>query len=146
MEKLNRDGGAGASRQKTSKEDVTVADLRKVEELEKKVTTEHEALKEKKKKMDEEFEMFADLEGLKRRAEARKQQLVVEKQNLSRYRENIKYELKQLQFQYETVQAQLFDNDTHNQVNFLNSNLSNTSSAPFSSISRYCVHSNMMRI
>lgn len=117
VEKMIREsGGGGGAARKTSKDDVTVADLRKVEELEKKVTTEYDALKEKKKKMDEEFEMFADLEGLKRRAEARKQQLVVEKQNLSRYRENIKYELKQLQFQYETIQAQLFDNDTHNQV------------------------------
>lgn len=116
---IRESGGAaagGMGRSKSSKDDVTVADLRKVEELEKKVTTEYEALKEKKKKMDEEFEMFADLDGLKRRSEARKQQLVVEKQNLSRYRETIKYDLKQLQFQYETVQAQLFDNDTHTQV------------------------------
>lgn len=110
---MNKESGGG---RKNAKDDVTVADLRKVEELEKKVTLEYDTLKEKKKKMDEEFELFADLEGLKRRSEARKQQLVVEKQNLSRYRENIKFELKQLQFQYETIQAQLFDNETHTQV------------------------------
>lgn len=116
VEKMNRDGG-GVSQKTSSKEsDVTVANLRRLEELEKNVNNEYEALKVKKKKMDEEFEMFADLEGLKRRSEARKQQLIVEKQNLGRYRENIKYELKELQHQYETIQAQLFDNDTHTQV------------------------------
>jgi seryl-tRNA synthetase len=117
VDKMNREGG-GVTRKSTKDTEVTIADLRKVEDLEKKVTAEHDTLKEKKKKMDEEFVMFEDLEGLKRRSEARKQQLIVEKQNLSRYRDNIKFELKQLQTQYETIQAQLFDNDTHTQVYF----------------------------
>jgi hypothetical protein len=39
-------------------------------------------LKEKKRVMDDELVMFSDPEGLKRKSEARKQQLVVEKQNL----------------------------------------------------------------
>lgn len=117
VDKMNREGG-GVARKSTKDTEVTIVDLRKVEDLEKKVTAEHDTLKEKKKKMDEEFVMFEDLEGLKRRSEARKQQLIVEKQNLSRYRDNIKFELKQLQTQYETIQAQLFDNDTHTQVYF----------------------------
>lgn len=121
---MNRESGStGQASRKSKDAEVTMADLRRVEELEKKVTAEHDELKKKKKKMDEELDMFADLEGLKRRAEARKQQLIVEKQNLSRFRENIKYELKQLQHQYETIQAQLFDNDTHTQVNILYRNL-----------------------
>ena len=106
----------GGSLKQTSGSDLTMADLHKVEELEKKVKSELEKLREKNKAMNEELVTFSDLEGLKRKSEARKQQLVVEKQNLSRYRENIKYELQSLQSQFETIQAQLFDNDTHNQV------------------------------
>ena len=74
-------------------------------------------MKEKKKKMDDELIMFGDLDGLKRRSESRKQHLVVEKQNLSRYKDNIKYELQALQSQFEAIQAQLLDQETHNQVN-----------------------------
>jgi hypothetical protein len=108
--------GGKSSKQSGKDSEMTMADLHKVEELEKKVTTELDKLKEKKRVMDDELIMFTDLEGLKRKSEARKQQLVVEKQNLGRYRENIKYELHSLQSQFEAIQAQLYDNDTHNQV------------------------------
>lgn len=114
VERMNKQGGGSKKQDKDS--EVTIADLRKVEELEKKVNSEYEKLKEKKKTMDEDLIKFDDLEGLKRRSEARKQQLIVEKQNLSRYKENIKYELQTLQSQYESIKAQMFDNDTHNQV------------------------------
>jgi hypothetical protein len=116
---LNKEGG-GSIIKKNKDAEVTQADLRKVEELEKKVTTEYEKLKEKKKTMDDELILFSDLEGLKRKSENRKQQLIVEKQNLSRYKENIKHELQLLQSQFEAIQAQLFDNDTHNQVSKYN--------------------------
>ena len=115
MVRLKKEGG-GKSLKGSKEADVSPADLRKLEELETKVTNELEKLREKKQKMDEELKLFADLEGLKRRSEARKQQLVVEKQNLSRYKENIRYELQALQSQFEAIQAQLFDNETHNQV------------------------------
>lgn len=115
VEKMNRESGVGNKRGARDSE-VTIADLKKVEELEKKVTNEYEKLVEKKKKMDQELVMFGDREGLKRRSEARKQQLLVEKQNLTRYRENIKYELQTLQTQFEAIQAQLLDQETHNQV------------------------------
>ena len=116
VDRMNKEGGSVIRKGKN--EDVTPADLRKVEELEKKVTTEFEKLKEKKQTMDTELQTFSDLEGLKRKSEARKQQLIVEKQNLSRYKDNIKFELQVLQSQFEAIQAQLFDNDTHNQVRF----------------------------
>lgn len=116
--RMKSEGGKN-SRQSGKDSEVTIADLHKVEELEKKVTTEFDKLKEKKKTMDEELLMFSDLEGLKRKSEARKQQLMVEKQNLGRYRENIKYELHTLQSQFEAIQAQLYDNDTHNQLTTL---------------------------
>ena len=114
----------GGSLKQTSGSDLTIADLHKVDELEKKVKGELEKLREKNRSMNEELVTFSDLEGLKRKSEARKQQLVVEKQNLSRYRENIKYELQSLQSQFETIQAQLFDNDTHNQVTLFSKNIS----------------------
>lgn len=114
VDRMNKQGGGSRKQDKDS--EVTIADLRKVEELEKKVNTEYEKLREKKKTMDDDLIKFDDLEGLKRRSEARKQQLIVEKQNLSRYKENIKYELQTLQSQYESIKAQMFDNDTHNQV------------------------------
>jgi hypothetical protein len=113
--RMKNEGGK-SSKQSGKDSEMTMADLHKVEELEKKVTTELDKLKEKKRVMDDELIMFTDLEGLKRKSEARKQQLVVEKQNLGRYRENIKYELHSLQSQFEAIQAQLYDNDTHNQV------------------------------
>jgi hypothetical protein len=106
----------GGSIKQNSGNDVTIADLHKVEELEKKVKSELDKLKDKYKTMNEDLVIFSDLEGLKRKAEARKQQLIIEKQNLGRYRENIKYELQSLQSQFEAIQAQLYDNDTHNQV------------------------------
>lgn len=116
VERMNKDSDGGVKRG-GSRDEFTVADLRKVEELERKVSLEYEALKEKRKKMKEELVVFSDLEGLKRKSELRKQQLAVEKQNLSRYKDNIKYELKALQSQFEAIQAQLFDNETHTQVN-----------------------------
>lgn len=116
VSKMKSEGG---SLKQASGSDVTMADLHKVEELDKKVRTELEKLREKKESMVDELKVFSDLEALKRRSEARKQQLVVEKQNLGRYRENIKYELQSLQAQFEAIQAQLYDNDTHNQVTFV---------------------------
>ena len=113
VSKMKSEGG---SLKQASGSDVTMADLHKVEELDKKVRTELEKLREKRESMVDELKVFSDLEALKRRSEARKQQLVVEKQNLGRYRENIKYELQSLQAQFEAIQAQLYDNDTHNQV------------------------------
>ena len=114
-----RKEGGGGSKSSGKDADLTIADLHKVEELEKKVTSEFEKLKEKHKTMNEELVKFADLEGLKRKSEARKVQLVVEKQNLSRYRENIKYQLQALQSEFEAIQAQLYENETHTTVNDL---------------------------
>lgn len=114
VNKMKSEGGS--LKQSSSGSDVTMADLHKVEELDKKVRSELDKLREKKDTMEEELKLFSDLEGLKRKSEARKQQLVIEKQNLGRYRENIKYELQSLQAQFEAIQAQLYDNDTHNQV------------------------------
>jgi hypothetical protein len=131
IEKMNRESG-GVGRKSGKDSEYTIADLRKVEELEKKVTLEYETLKEKRKKMEEDLVTFSDLEGLKRRSENRKQQLVVEKQNLSRYKENVKHELKALQSQFEAIQAQLFDNETHTQLINLEKKLQSLEQSNFS--------------
>ena len=73
--------------------------------------------------MEEELLTYNDLEGLKKRSEARKQQLLIEKQNLSRYRENIKLEIDALLAQVQAIEAQLNDNETHSQVYQPNFNL-----------------------
>lgn len=97
---------------------VKLADLQKVEQLDVQVKTELEKLKEKQRKMEEELVIYSDLDGLKKKSEARKQQLQTEKQNLSRYREYIKYEIDGLLSQVQAIEAQLSDNETHNQVIF----------------------------
>jgi hypothetical protein len=95
---------------------VKLADLQKVEQLDIQVKTELEKLKEKQRKMEEELVIYSDLDGLKKKSEARKHQLQTEKQNLSRYREYIKYEIDGLLSQVQAIEAQLTDNETHNQV------------------------------
>lgn len=123
----------GISSKQQSGSDVTIADLHKVEELEKKVTTQLDKLREKRDTMSEELRTFGDLEGLKRKSETRKQTLIIEKQNLGRYRENIKYELQALQSQFEAIQAQLYDNDTHNQLTNLERKLQTLEQTNYSS-------------
>ncbi len=90
--------------------------MQKVEKLEVEVKLELGKLKERKRTMEEELIVFGDLEGLKRKSDARKQQLLIEKQNLSRYRENMKFEIDSLYGQVQAIDAQLSDNETHNQV------------------------------
>jgi hypothetical protein len=93
--------------------------LQKVEKLEVEVKLELDKLKERKKKMEEELVVYSDLDGLKHKSDARKKQLLVEKQNLSRYRENMKFEIDALYGQVQAIDAQLNDNETHNQVTLL---------------------------
>ncbi len=131
IDKMNKDSEV-VGRKGGKDAEYTIADLRKVEELEKKVTLEYETLKDKRKKMEEDLVTFADLEGLKRKSENRKQQLVVEKQNLSRYKDNVKHELKALQSQFEAIQAQLFDNETHTQLINLEKKLQSLEQSNFS--------------
>lgn len=66
--------------------------------------------------MDENMKKFLDIEGLKRRSEARRQQLLTGKQNLTRYNANSKSELELQKTQFKAIQVQLYDNETHNQV------------------------------
>jgi len=92
-------------------------DYAKIETLDQKLTEEIQELKIKYTKMQEDLEKFADLEGLKRKAEKRKIQLALDKNNMGKQRQVTKMEIQTLQSQFEAAQNQLRDNETHQQVN-----------------------------
>jgi hypothetical protein len=92
-------------------------DYAKIETLDQKLTEEIQELKIKYTKMQEDLEKFADLEGLKRKAEKRKIQLGLDKNNMGKQRQVTKMEIQTLQSQFEAAQNQLRDNETHQQVN-----------------------------
>lgn len=92
-------------------------DYAKLENLDQKLTDEVQELKAKYAKMQEDFEKFNDLEGLKRKAEKRKIQLASDKANMSKQRQVTKMEIQTIQSQFEAAQKQLSDNETHGQVN-----------------------------
>jgi intraflagellar transport protein 74 len=92
-------------------------DYAKIETLDQRLTEEIQELKIKYTKMQEDLEKFADLEGLKRKAEKRKIQLALDKNNMGKQRQVTKMEIQTLQSQFEAAQNQLRDNETHQQVN-----------------------------
>jgi intraflagellar transport protein 74 len=92
-------------------------DYAKIETLDQRLTEEIQELKIKYTKMQEDLEKFADLEGLKRKAEKRKIQLGLDKNNMGKQRQVTKMEIQTLQSQFEAAQNQLRDNETHQQVN-----------------------------
>jgi intraflagellar transport protein 74 len=91
-------------------------DYSKVETLDQKLTDELQELRKQYAKMQEDLEKFADLEGLKRKAEKRKIQLAADKSNMGKQRQVTKMEIQTLQSQFEAAQTQLRDNETHQQV------------------------------
>jgi len=66
--------------------------------------------------MQEDLAKFNDLDSLKRKAERRKQQLIVDKNNMSKRKQITQIEIQTLQYQFEAIQKQLQDHDTHQQV------------------------------
>lgn len=91
-------------------------DYAKLETLDQKLAEESQELKTKYTKMQEDLEKFADLEGLKRKAEKRKIQLAADKSNMGKQRQVTKMEIQTLQSQFVAAQTQLHDNETHQQV------------------------------
>jgi intraflagellar transport protein 74 len=102
-----------------------MSDLLKVNELEIQIKKELIELKDKLNKMNKDLIIFNDLDNLKEKSLARKEQLIVEKQNLTKYKENVKYEIESLYMQVQTIEAQLNDNETHNQLCSLEKKLQN---------------------
>ena len=91
-------------------------DYAKLETLDQRLVDEAQELKKQYAKMQEDLEKFSDLEGLKRRAEKRKIQLVADKSNMGKQKQVTKIEIQTLQSQLEAAQTQLRDNETHQQV------------------------------
>ena len=91
-------------------------DYVKLEVLDRRLNNELEELKLKYKKMKEDLEIFNDLESLKRKAERRKQQLITDKINMIKQRQITQMEIQSLQSQFDAMQKQLHEHETHQQV------------------------------
>jgi hypothetical protein len=91
-------------------------DFIKLETLDQRLTDELRELKIKYTKMQEDLAKFDDLESLKRKAERRKQQLTTDKMNMIEQKQITQLEIQTLQFQFEAMQKQLQDHETHQQV------------------------------
>ncbi|CAF0931616.1 unnamed protein product [Didymodactylos carnosus] len=91
-------------------------DYDKLETLDQRLNDEREELKTKWIKMQEDLEKFSDLEGLKKNAEKRKLRLAADKINMAKQRQATKLAIQMLHSQYEAIQGQVHDNDTHQQL------------------------------
>lgn len=91
-------------------------DLEKVKQLESKITTELDSLKEKIDTMSEELNTYNDIDGLKSRAEDKRTQLVKEKEDLLSQRKTLKKDVQSLSSQYDAMKAQLQENETYTQL------------------------------
>ncbi|CAH1243745.1 intraflagellar transport protein 74 homolog isoform X1 [Branchiostoma lanceolatum] len=94
-------------------------DLAKVEQLETKITTELESLKQKIQQMHEELSTYEDLDKLKEHHEEKKRKLQEDKVLLMKRRDMFKTGMSELSAQYDLLKAQLNDNETHTQLSNL---------------------------
>eukprot|EP00043_Microstomoeca_roanoka_P001126 m.31018 g.31018 ORF g.31018 m.31018 type:complete len:598 (+) comp10661_c0_seq1:91-1884(+) len=95
------------------------ADLQNVEHLEEKIERETTQLQEKLRHMQEELEVYADIQGLTKRTEQAKRDLLVEKQRLSLRRETMKKMMSEMANRYEKLRSKLKSNETHIQLSNL---------------------------
>lgn len=91
-------------------------DFIKLEILDQKLIDELRELKVKYTEMQEDIAKFNDLEDLKHQAERRKQRLTLDKINMIKQRQITQIEIQTLQSQFETLQIQLQDDQTYQQV------------------------------
>lgn len=91
-------------------------DLEKVEQLETKITTELESLKERIQTMTQELETFSDLDALRDQSEEKKTRLYGEKKTLSARKETFKKHVQRLSSLYDATKSKLMDNETHSQL------------------------------
>jgi len=91
-------------------------DLEKVNQLETKITTELNSLKDRINKMSEDITLYSDIDGLKRQAEEKRKLLVAEKEELLSQRVTLKQDVGNLSSQYDAMKAQLQDNETYIQI------------------------------
>uniref|UniRef100_A0A4W3HLQ9 Intraflagellar transport 74 n=1 Tax=Callorhinchus milii TaxID=7868 RepID=A0A4W3HLQ9_CALMI len=91
-------------------------DLQKVEQLENKINTELNSLKEKIDQMTDALETYSNLDGLKATGEDRKKKLQEERVTLTKRRDTFRKVMQQLSKQYEALKVQLQENETHAQL------------------------------
>ncbi|CAH1779959.1 unnamed protein product [Owenia fusiformis] len=91
-------------------------DLQKVEQLESKITSELEMMKNKIANMEQEIEIYSNLDGLKEEADVKRQKLSEDKVILQKRREVFKKIMQQLTSQYEALKSQLQENETYAQL------------------------------
>eukprot|EP01063_Lacrimia_lanifica_P039877 TRINITY_DN8878_c2_g2_i1.p1 TRINITY_DN8878_c2_g2~~TRINITY_DN8878_c2_g2_i1.p1 ORF type:complete len:600 (+),score=319.85 TRINITY_DN8878_c2_g2_i1:55-1854(+) len=88
-------------------------ELKKVGELDGKITAELEAINKKIGENDTAMKKFADLDGLRQEHEDRKKKLANEKLIYSQLRVQLKKQVQQLNFSYESKRDELQSNDVH---------------------------------
>ncbi|XP_073259042.1 intraflagellar transport protein 74 homolog [Porites lutea] len=91
-------------------------DLEKVEQLETKITTELESLKERIDTMTQELETYSDLDTLREQSEEKKRRLYEEKKVLSSRKETFKQHVQRLSSFYDATRSKLMENETHSQL------------------------------
>lgn len=91
-------------------------DLQKVEQLEGKITSEMESLKERIQQMTEGLQTYSDLDALKAAGEEKKKRLQEEKVSLATRKDTFKEVMAKLNQEHETLKTQLQDNETHSQL------------------------------
>ncbi|XP_078353476.1 intraflagellar transport protein 74 homolog [Oculina patagonica] len=91
-------------------------DLEKVEQLETKITSELESLKERIQTMTQELETYSDLDTLREQSEEKKTRLHGEKKTLSARKETFKKHVQRLSSLYDATKSKLMENETHSQL------------------------------
>lgn len=91
-------------------------DLQKIEKMETKLLEEKQTLPEKIAKMEQEIQIYSDLDKLRTEAEIKKQKLTEDKTLLHKRRDTLKGFVDQANEQYKTKKAQLDDNETYKQL------------------------------
>lgn len=92
------------------------ANLQKIEVLETKVQKELVDIKEKLRRMENELVEFGDLNGLRTRADEKRKDLAVEKDELEAKKTSVTFSLQEVEGAIKTLKKQLNDNDTHGQL------------------------------
>uniref|UniRef100_A0A8B9K9L6 Intraflagellar transport 74 n=1 Tax=Astyanax mexicanus TaxID=7994 RepID=A0A8B9K9L6_ASTMX len=91
-------------------------DLLKVEQLEGKVIAEMNSLKEKIEQMSDGLKTYRDLDALKAAGEQKKKRLQEDRVSLTERRDTFKKIMQKMNQEYETLAAQLQENETHAQL------------------------------
>ncbi|KAG5272171.1 hypothetical protein AALO_G00162430 [Alosa alosa] len=91
-------------------------DLQKVEQLEGKILSEMESLRERIQHMTEGLQTYSNLDALKAAGEDKKKRLQEEKVSLSTRKDAFKKDMAKMNQEYETLKTQLQENETHSQL------------------------------